>query len=679
MLVSLDRRQELMTHHPFFSTLSDEIVAKLAELAYEKKYSAKAIIVSEGEMVDAVYLIVKGRIEISRFAKRANKDEMIPQGLLHVGEAIGLNDTGFFSRTLLRTATLTALSEVILIGWDIDIFCDFLKNYPQFNQALQKTTDQIARMNFIKQAAPFMQLPLPKIAKLADEIEKVVVPAGTTLFHQGEKGEKCFLIESGAVEVSMRANGTERIVAVLEPPALFGECALLTVAPRNATAKVIREATLFELQRDSLPSVVTHHSTSEVLINLVLERSYPIRHPDVIAHSRVTEEGEALTILKDPMQGRYFQLSAEGWFIWQQLDGAHTLQDITMALFKERNVFSPETVADIILNLVDAGFVSLPKLNSFLNPQNRSQDVSGLKQTIKRFVTKIMCIGTSFTKTDAFFTASYQKFIHYLYTLFPQLIMAAIVLSGCVAFFAYLPTAVSSLQNTPHLLWLLLSVFVASLFSVIFHELAHGYTVKFFQREVNHAGFLFYWIGMAVFIDTSDMWLANKRARIIVGIAGPYIDLFMAGAASLTAIYVADPFIALFFWLLALVLYYGVLKNLNPLIENDGYLILKDMFVYSSLRVDAVHELGHFFNVKKNSQPRTRPLYIYWLICIMFLFVEMFFVIVLTYHLQFILPEKLLGISTQHLIWLLPGLVMLYFLSTVFILLKKSSLLPHRE
>ena len=50
-----------------------------------------------------------------------------------------------------------------------------------------------------------------------------------------------------------------------------------------------------------------------------------------------------------------------------------------------------------------------------------------------------------------------------------------------------------------------------------------------------------YWFGPIAYVDTSDMWLAGRKERVFVSLAGPYADLVTGGLAALVAWFVPNP------------------------------------------------------------------------------------------------------------------------------------------
>ncbi len=93
---------------------------------------------------------------------------------------------------------------------------------------------------------------LSRISTLADEL---ALPQGTTLISEGKQGHEFFVLVEGEVEIEARG----RQLTSLEKGAFFGEMALISARPRNATVTatspvrvlVVHEQTFRALLRDS--------------------------------------------------------------------------------------------------------------------------------------------------------------------------------------------------------------------------------------------------------------------------------------------------------------------------------------------------------------------------------------------------------------------------------------------
>lgn len=663
--IPLEERKALISSHPLFKALPPDLMEELVSLAFQKSFKAGEVIVSQNEIVDAIYFIAKGGVEVD---KEINlQHEMIPQAILREGDAIGLNQLGFYSETGLRTATLISVTDVMLIGLYMDTFSAFLEKYPFISSSMRRASEILLRINFIKQVEPFADLPKERISWLGTHIEEKEVQAGTILFQSGETGTECYLVQSGEVEITIKnIDGTEKKIATLTPPMLFGETALLTSTKRNATAIMSKSGKLLVIKKEQFDELMQHHSTTESMMLLSVIRSRPLQSEGVEHYHRKSDEGQDIVILKDTRYGKYFQLSPEGWFIWQKLNGTNTLQDLTVELFKEKNVFCPDAIADTVCNLADAGFVQLTGVPLLLIPPESPV----IRTPVKKFLSRMTYFEHTFDDIDKRLTESFQKGVHLLFSSIGLTVIGLLILMGVFSFGIFAPTAFHYLQETHLLLFIIIVLVVVNFLSVILHELAHGYTTKFFKHEVRRAGIFISWNRFIAFVDTSDMWLSDKYSKIMVSLAGPIADLTTAGISSLLGWMIPLPTISLFFWLLALVLYYSVFKNLNPFMENDGYAIMKDAMHQTNLREAAFMRL--FGNPISPPRKKRREA-IYLSICGLFMVVDVLLAYLFQYYLQLLLPETLLGIPVSNLSWLLPSLVLLKYVLNILILKRRAA------
>jgi len=90
---------------------------------------------------------------------------------------------------------------------------------------------------------------------------------------QGEPGDKFYLIRHGEVDVIVEKDGTDQTVASLGEGDFFGEAALLTGEPRNATIRAKTDASLYWLGNEVFQTVMrTSASFEEELRKSLFER-----------------------------------------------------------------------------------------------------------------------------------------------------------------------------------------------------------------------------------------------------------------------------------------------------------------------------------------------------------------------------------------------------------------------
>ena len=115
-----------------------------------------------------------------------------------------------------------------------------------------------------------------QLAEITARLEPVTYPAGATVFEQGDRPDKFYIIVRGEVEiVKQYENGSEMITAVLDSGQFFGEMGLINDAPRGATVRVVadKDAALVSLDRDTFANLISGNElTHEVMARLMRER-----------------------------------------------------------------------------------------------------------------------------------------------------------------------------------------------------------------------------------------------------------------------------------------------------------------------------------------------------------------------------------------------------------------------
>lgn len=100
-----------------------------------------------------------------------------------------------------------------------------------------------------------------------------VFAAGARLMQEGDHGDHVAVILSGSVEVRVRENGTERVLAVRGPGQLIGERAALEMNPRSAT--VVARQTVMALAvstADFAAFVSTYPTVLKIVENQIFTR-----------------------------------------------------------------------------------------------------------------------------------------------------------------------------------------------------------------------------------------------------------------------------------------------------------------------------------------------------------------------------------------------------------------------
>lgn len=104
----------------------------------------------------------------------------------------------------------------------------------------------------------FRPLPMPAIDILALHVDHTQVPAGQEVFHQGDRGDRFYVIEDGEADVI----GDGRLIRTMGPGDGFGEIALLRDTPRTTTVRARTPLRVYTLDRLDFVSAVSGYQSS---------------------------------------------------------------------------------------------------------------------------------------------------------------------------------------------------------------------------------------------------------------------------------------------------------------------------------------------------------------------------------------------------------------------------------
>jgi signal-transduction protein with cAMP-binding, CBS, and nucleotidyltransferase domain len=120
-----------------FKDLSDSEIETLAGLLKEVTFKKDETIVNEGDPVDSVYFVMEGSADVRHVRIKQGALDVQSIATLHAGETIGLNESGFYSLTGLRTATVTANEPILSLRLSVAAFHGFALAYSHVNDVMK--------------------------------------------------------------------------------------------------------------------------------------------------------------------------------------------------------------------------------------------------------------------------------------------------------------------------------------------------------------------------------------------------------------------------------------------------------------------------------------------------------------------------------------------------------------
>lgn len=248
------------------------------EELFGKTYDRGEVIFREGETGDAMFVILSGAIEMSK------NIEGKETGLVRLRRGEFFGEAALIGRVP-RMATATAVKRARLIPLTLQSLLDRANDDPavilqllgalsvQLQSANQLVTSLVGRDENLARtwdtcgpdpsesqspstptsvlgetSSEGTERPSPIFA--VDPVTCVRYDKGQEIFLEGDQGQTMYFIVEGTVEIA-RGSGREKDrLAVLGPHDFFGEMALITGAPRSASAIASSNACLFPVTRE---------------------------------------------------------------------------------------------------------------------------------------------------------------------------------------------------------------------------------------------------------------------------------------------------------------------------------------------------------------------------------------------------------------------------------------------
>lgn len=299
---------------------------------------------------------------------------------------------------------------------------------------------------------------------------------------------------------------------------------------------------------------------------------------------RTTVRGERYVMLRSPDRAaaRYLRLTPDEVALAHRMDGVRTVASLVGEFARISGRLAPEQVLRLVADLAGNRMLDELPIDAFL-PLERARRRPlparigrGLLATARG---KRMVLGD----VDRAVDVVYRWGGRLLFTTVAAVVLGLVIVAGMLAFgAAWAAGAESVFLVDGSYAYGALVLLGLNTVALTCHELGHALAAKHAGRRVPAMGVLLYFGIPCAFVDTTDVWMADRRARMLVSAAGPIASLAFAGSAQLVAL--AFPSLAPLAFKLAFVWYLNTLFNINPLMALDGYYLLLDWLDIANLR-----------------------------------------------------------------------------------------------
>jgi CRP-like cAMP-binding protein len=131
----------------------------------------------------------------------------------------------------------------------------------------------------------FAELPDSELARIARLLKEQKFSENDLIFQQGDPGDGLYLVLQGRVRIATTDSfGRERVLAFYGPGEFFGDMAVLTGAPRSATAGASSDVRLLQLRKDDFDVLVaTNVGVMRAMMRVMVDRQAAL-------NTRLTQE-----------------------------------------------------------------------------------------------------------------------------------------------------------------------------------------------------------------------------------------------------------------------------------------------------------------------------------------------------------------------------------------------------
>ena len=266
-----------------FDELSIEAIGEISTHFRSYQVAPRSILFKRGVHDDECHFLLDGEIDLT--------DDQF-----RVTTICGDDDENFLaldSSHPIHRATAISKTPCQLIAIRRQLL-ELITTWSELRQSYEMDESESDWLETLLTSELFNRIPPANIQKLLSRFDEREVSLGDEIIREGEEGSECFVIKSGKALVTRNDNNKPETLAALGQGSLFGEDALISNMPRNATVTMSSNGVLMSLTKDDfdtlLKAPVLEFVTAADLASLI-------------------DEGDTGTVLLDVRQQREASLN----------------------------------------------------------------------------------------------------------------------------------------------------------------------------------------------------------------------------------------------------------------------------------------------------------------------------------------------------------------------------------
>jgi putative peptide zinc metalloprotease protein len=306
--------------------------------------------------------------------------------------------------------------------------------------------------------------------------------------------------------------------------------------------------------------------------------------------------GQRSFILKNTRTDRFLLLHEPEKFLWEQMDGRTSLQEIATAYVLRYGAFDFEIIPNLIRKLQGAHLLTLTPSSRLRQAlaRNRRQPVV---KVIEMGLTALERINISSRNVQRMFTALYRYGGFLLFTrgaIVACVLLAIVGLAAGVKLWREGGDIVAGFGG--HAVRAVLMVKLLFFLTVAAHQMVHGLALIHYRRRVREFGFTFlHGFVPTFYVDVTDIFMTTRRARVVTAVSGAVVHLVFGSVWFVAAqLLPLGGFTQAFAAASGVIQWQAFVIALYPFcfIEMDGYHVLADVLGMPTLKQEAMGWVG---------------------------------------------------------------------------------------
>jgi CRP-like cAMP-binding protein len=243
MTLDLNKFRTLIPIHALYEDSLDQ----LAEQTRVERFSEGEKIFSAGDQDTDILFLMAGVVTLQLDA--AHQTQVVAGSETAQYAITSVNPRQFDAIAASETVTIARVDSLLLeklLTWGESTP---LAGRGESGVSSGPTTEESEWMMNMLQSHVFLKLPASNIQELFSRMEEITTQPGDEIIRYAESGEYFYMIKDGECSVNRPSNNDDETVVILGRGDSFGEEALISDAPRNASISMLTSGKLMRLAK----------------------------------------------------------------------------------------------------------------------------------------------------------------------------------------------------------------------------------------------------------------------------------------------------------------------------------------------------------------------------------------------------------------------------------------------